>query len=460
VPYFGYDNLYRPVVEVELVTLEVLSEIGVIPAEDMILLTPEKREQVLSIVTTEVDKVEREVTRHDIRALVRLIQEILGPRLGRWVHIPLTSYDALATARSLQFVRAHKEAVRPSIKKVAAIFIEKIRETADIVQIGRTHGQHALPVTVGFWLATILDRIMNNVLEADYYADAIEGKISGAVGAHNAQLALGFSDRCDLESFENRVLKKLDLEPALISTQILPPEGLIYYLFSCLMLTGAFGQFGRDGRHLMRSEIAEVGEEFEEGQVGSSTMANKRNPVNFEGIESMHVRTIAEFLKPLLTLISEHQRDLVGSSVARDFPIIVVNLQQQLNILLRKNKAGVPWLERVTFNYDALRRNFQMSSDVILAEPLYIALQMADYEEDAHELVNHTLMPIAQSRKMSLVQALNLFADSDKKAKKALDRIPPETLTLLNTPENYVGDASEKALAVVEKAEEYWSSNP
>jgi len=460
VPYFGYDNLYRPVAEVELATLEVLAEIGVIPAEDMALLTPQKREKVLSIITTEVDKVEREVTKHDIRALVRLIQEILGPRLGRWVHIPLTSYDALATARSLQFVRAHKETVRPSIKKVADIFIEKIRETANIVQIGRTHGQHALPVTVGFWLATILDRIINNVFEADYYDDTIEGKISGAVGAYNAQRFLGFTDLCGAESFEDRVLEKLGLKPALISTQILPPEGLSYFLFSYFMLTGAFAQFGRDCRHLMRSEIGEVAEEFEKGQVGSSTMANKKNPLNFENLEGMHIRTFAELQKVLLTIVSEHQRDLVGSSVARDFAIIAVNLQQQLNTLLRNNKEGVPWLERVTFNYDALRRNFQMSSDVILAEPLYIALQMAGYEGDAHHLVTHKLMPFAQSRKMSLVHALNFYAENDQDVRKALNGIPQETLVLLNDPGQYVGDASEKALAVVEKTEEYWSSNP
>jgi len=103
VPFFGYDNLYKPAVKVEIATLKVLGEIGVIPKEEITLLTSEVKSKILSITTTQVDDIERNVTKHDIRALVRIIQEILPPKLRRWVHIPLTSYDVLDTARILQF---------------------------------------------------------------------------------------------------------------------------------------------------------------------------------------------------------------------------------------------------------------------------------------------------------------------------------------------------------------------
>ncbi len=457
VPFFGYDFLYRPVAEVELATLDVLGDIGIISDDVMNTLSPEKREQVTNILTTEVDKIEREITKHDIRAWVRLAQKILGPQLGHWVHVPLTSYDPLATARILQFLRAHREVVLPSIKKVVRIFADKTLEYAEFVQIGRTHGQHALPITVGFWFATILDRILRNAQEMDRFAEALEGKISGAVGAHNAQHALHFADRCGKTNFEERVLKKIGLKPTPISTQILPPEGLTYYLFSCLMMTGVFGQFGRDGRNLMRSEIAEIAEEFEEEQVGSSTMAHKRNPINFENLEGMHIKTIGEFMKVELTLVSEHQRDLVGSSVGRDYSIVVVNLQQQLNTLLRKNKSGIPWLSRIMVNEEALKRNLGTSGHVILAEPIYIALQMAGYTGDAHELVNHLLMPTAQSQDISLVEALTLHAKDDDEIAEAFERIPCEILETLGKPEEYTGDAKDRALSVVRRAEKYLS---
>lgn len=457
VPVFGYDNLYRTVAKVELTTLDVLGEIGIISSDEMTLLTADKREEILAIPTSEVDRIEQLITKHDIRAWVRRAQEILGPKLGRWIHVPLTSYDPLATGRILQFIRAHKDIVKPSVKNTINVFIGMISRFADVVQIGRTHGQHALPITVGFWLATILDRIIRNATEMDRFASLLEGKISGAVGAHNAQYGLKFSDRCGETSFEDRILNKLGLKSAPISTQILPPEGLAYYLFSCVLMSAALAQFGCDGRNLMRTEIAEIAEAFEAGQVDSSTMPQKRNPIRFENLQGMFQKNLGEFLKVQLTLISEHQRDLVGSCVTRDFPIIVVNLQQQLNTLLGKDKSGTPWLARITVNGKALTRNFDTSARVILAEPLYIALQMAGYEGDAHELINHTLVPMVQSSSipLSLVNALKQHANKNSDVAEALERIPDDIIELLRYPKRYTGDAKERTLATIKRAKKY-----
>src|SRR3989344_6425359 len=252
-PYFGYDALMRPVGEVELASLEVLAEVGVIPASDIAILTPDIRKAVLDIRTTRVDEVERKVTRHDIRAWVQIAKEIVGPTLGRWVHVVLTSYDPIETARSLQYCRAHDEVVKPSIVEVSSIFVEHIRRSANTLQIGRTHGQHALPITVGFWLATLLSRVLTNIGQMDYFARGLVGKVSGAVGAHNAQIGLGIAAHCGNTSFDERVLHKLGLNLAPISTQILPPEPLAYYLYSACMLSAVLAHFGRDCRHLMRS---------------------------------------------------------------------------------------------------------------------------------------------------------------------------------------------------------------
>lgn len=452
-PYFGYDNLYREVAAVEIATLQTLGEIGVIPKEALAELLPSIIEDILAISTTEVDEIERKITHHDIRAWVRKAQEIINKKLARWVHIPLTSYDPIDTGRMLQFRKAYQHALNPSISEVVRLFIDLVKRFAGQIQIGRTHGQHALPITVGFWLATVLNRIVYNWQQMDLHSEGLVGKISGAVGAHNAQVGLNFAESHREKTFEQMVLDRLDLYPALISTQILPPEPLAYFLFSCCMLSATFAQFGRDCRHLMRTEIAEVAESFERGQVGSSTMAHKRNPVNFENLEGMWIKTKNEFGKVLDTLISEHQRDLVGSSVARDYPIILVNLQQQLNTLLRRNREEVPFLSRITVHQDVCKRNFEMSAHVILAEPLYIALQMAGYSGDAHELVNRNLVPIAKERNMLLVEVLEEFAQDDSELMSVIDTIPKEVWELLHCPESYTGDAEKVALEIVVYAE-------
>jgi len=452
---FGYDNLFRSVAEVEIATLEVLGAIGIIPRPDIELLTIEVIELLCKISTTEVDAIERAVTKHDLRAWVRRAQEILPEPLRRWAHVPLTSYDALDTARTLQFVRAYESVLKPKIRETVRCFADLTRKFAGQIQIGRTHGQHALPITVGFWFATILNRILRNAAAMECHAEQLVGKISGAVGAYNAQAGLGIREYCGTKSFEELVLAKLGLKPAPISTQILPPEPLAYFLFSCVMLSAALAQFGRDARHLMRSEIGEITEAFEEGQVGSSTMAHKRNPINFENLEGMWLRTKNEFGKVLDTLISEHQRDLVGSSVARDFPIIIVNLTQQLVTLLRKDKHGIPFLLRISVDAAACQRNFEKAGDLILAEPLYIALQMAGYEGDAHEFVNRRAIPLATKEHIPLIAAVRAIADDDSEIWSALDRIPPELVHLFRSPKEYVGAAKEQALKIADAAENY-----
>lgn len=452
VPFFGYDNLYRTLADVEIAVLRTLAEISIIPAEEIAELTPEKIEEIKAVPTTEIDVIERTVTKHDVRAWVQRIQKILGP-LGRWLHIPLTSFDGLDTGRILQFILAWKHAIRPALVEFTDIFIEMVRKFSGTLQIARTHGQHALPITAGFWLATILNRVIENWTEAERFQTKLVGKISGAVGAYNAQNGLNFPP-----NFEELVLAKLGLKPTRISTQILPPEPLAFFLFSCTMLSASLGQFGRDCRNLMRTESSEISEPFEIGQVGSSTMAHKRNPINFENLEGQWIKNKNEFGKVMDTLISEHQRDLVGSSVARDFPIILVNLLTQLNNMLRKDEKGVPFLKRISVNEEACQKNFEMSAKVILAEPLYIALQMAGYKGDAHKLVNDILVPIATREKIHLVSALSRLGNKDEEIENVCDKIPKEVWELLHSPEDYTGRAQEKALEIADYAQNWINS--
>jgi len=461
--YFGYDNIYGFVAEVEIANLKILAERQIMPPETFKLLTPEVEKDLLSITTTAVDKTEREITGHDIRAWIMEAEKVTPAPLSRWLHIMLTSYDPIETGRALQFLRAHREVVAPLCASVLKKMAQFAKDNAEVLQIGRTHGQHALPITVGFWLATILHRMNTAFFLMESAAGKLEGKISGAVGAYNAQVGLGAEDKLGgFKTYESDVLVLLDpdLEPALISTQILPPEPLAAYLFSCVLMSGAMAQFGTDCRQLMRSEIGEISEEFGATQSGSSTMAHKRNPVSFEQLIGMHTRTLAEFSKVLQTLISEHQRDLTGSSVYRDFPIIVVNLVVQLNTLLRKKKdQSKTFLERITVNRENCRRNFEASAGLILSEPLYICLQMAGLDH-AHHVVNHELVPRAQKSGQPLKAIAEQYAAENAEFKAAWENIPPEQRELLGYPEGYIGRAEEKVERVLEETARLVGGHP
>jgi adenylosuccinate lyase len=454
--YFGHDNLALPIIEVELAGIDTLADLGVIPAEDHTLLTDEVRAFVRDITWSEVEELERSKTKHDIRALVQLMQARLPEPLRKWVHVPFTSYDALDTARALMFKRAHAGVVQPQTRAVINDLRILVNECAHQKQVGRTHGQHALPITVGFWLATILNRLVQNARQMDHYAEGLVGKISGAVGAYNAQVGLGFYEDKDGVKFEDRVLEKLGLKAAPISTQIVPPEPMANYLWSVLLQTAALGQLGEDCRNLMRTEIDEIMEPFSKDQVGSSTMAHKRNPITYENTSGMFKGAVADFQKVLFLLVSEHQRDLVGSSIARDMPDLVIHLVQQLNTLLRSGgEHDLSFIRRIGVNVEALDRNLAMSGSVLLAEPLYLALQMAGYKGDAHHLVNHDVVPHAKLMGFSLVKAMEAVAGDDSVAAAAWEAVPPEVKQLLGDVGSYTGAAAQKAHQITADASAY-----
>ena len=438
VPYFGYDNIVKPWIEVELALLDVLGELSIIPEDEYSLLTSEIREDLKTITTTEVDRRERKVTKHDIRALVQLLQEKLPLPLRRWVHFGATSFDIRDTGSILAYRRTFVNVTLPAIDDLIRVLTNKVEKYAEVRQIGRTHGQHALPITIGFWLATILSRLINCRRRLRNTYENLRGKFSGAVGAYNAQIS--FFEH----SIEEKVLLKLELLPAEISTQILPPEPLANFLHTCVLLSGCLAQLGRDGRNLQRSEIAEISEEFVAEQVGSSTMPHKRNPISFENTEGIFIIIKNEYGKVLDTLISEHQRDLVGSSPSRDFPGILVLLQYQLERMVRV-------IKKLQVDNIALNRNFEQNGHLVLAEPLYLALQKAGFEGDAHKFVKNKLLPRATSEK-PLIVVLEEIAKESQDLRKIVNQIPEGTRLRLRSAKGYIGLAVEKALDIVERA--------
>jgi adenylosuccinate lyase len=353
---------------VEAALAHTLAEYGICSKEDAAAIEAAAR----TIKAGEVYQ-EEEVTKHDIKALVNCIKQDVPVHARPYVHFGATSYDIVATASALQFRAAVREVVVPRLQQLLQTLITLTETYASTTQVGRTHGQHAVPITFGFAMSEYVSRIGESMQAIDALSDELKGKFSGAVGAYNALSV--FVD--DPLVFEQDVLGKVGLKPAPYSTQIVPPEAMVRLLDELTIVAGIMANLAHDMRHLQRSEIAEVRERFEKGQTGSSTMAHKRNPKNFENVVSMSKQVIAQSINANLNLSSEHQRDLTDSASARFYTVIpacVASMAARLNTVMGKLEVDA----------EAMEKNLRLSGGAIAAEPFYLLLAKYGHPQ-AHE---------------------------------------------------------------------------
>ncbi len=378
---------------------------------------------------------EEEKTRHSIRALVNVLARGLSPEHRPYLHLAATSMDIVDTASALRFKEAHARLLQPLLEEVIGLFCGLIRQEKETLQVGRTHGQHAVPLTFGFVLAGHLDRLGRAAEKSRATSQELRGKMAGAVGAYNASSLL-VEDPLDLEK---AILARLGLKPAPISTQIVPPEFLLDYLHDIIVVLGVLADFADDMRHLQRSEIGEVGEFFAPEQVGSSTMPQKRNPINYE-----HIKSLWKTVQPRLQTVyadqlSEHQRDLTNSASARFYVDIPIGLYLALSRLRRV-------LQRFSVDREAMKNNLERSQDLVLAEALYVILAGQGHPA-AHEAVRQLTLE-AEKRSLSLQE---VFKDRED-LQIYLDRLQPGQRELLQDPARYSGQAAVRA----EQIADYW----
>lgn len=378
---------------------------------------------------------EEKTTRHDIKALVNCIKNQIDDESKPFVHFGATSYDIIATANAIQMKTLVSNAVIPAYKQLLNTLIEMSEEYAGTRQVGRTHGQHAVPITFGFAISEYVERLGASLEAINDLNAQINGKFSGAVGAYNA-LSVFISDPLE---FEEAILKKVDLAPASYSTQIIPPEQMIRLLDEIAVSAGIMANLANDMRHLQRSEISEVREKFEKGQTGSSTMAHKRNPWNFENVVSMSKQILAQTLNANLNVSSEHQRDLTDSASSRFYilaPVILSNMLKRLQNIMSKLEV----------DKEAMERNLKMSAGAIAAEPLYLLFEKNGHiaaHEKAKELAHAALekrLPLAE-----VIQA-------DPEAATYWKKFSQEEKDIITAPEqNYTGLAQKKAELIAYK---------
>ncbi len=382
---------------------------------------------------------EEERTHHNIRALVNVIKRKVPSDLRPYVHLGATSADILDTAASLRLRGALRAVILPLLLSVEERLIALCRDNATVPQVGRTHGQHAVPITFGFALAEYVARLGKSIQEIERRSRELKGKLAGAVGAYNATSII----TRDPEGLEAAFLEELDLAPSEHSTQLVEPEYALRLLLEMNVAFGIVANLADDLRNLQRSEIAEVREEFSAAQVGSSTMPQKRNPWNSEHVKSLWKAFAPRVMTFFMDQISDHQRDLTNSASSR----FVADYVAGFAAALGRMKSV---LHSLVVDENHMRRNLDLSGDLVLAEAAYILLSTAG-EGDAHELVRTATL--ACERKGSrLVEELRADAAVWRQISAQLERtlgIDPEEF--FSNPALYRGKAAEKARSLADR---------
>jgi adenylosuccinate lyase len=308
--------------------------------------------------------------------------------------------------------------------------------------VGRTHGQHAVPITLGFAVAEYVARLGKSVEQMWSLSGELRGKLSGAVGGYNA-MSLIVSDPVSLE---RRFLRELGIEPADYSNQVVEPEYLLRLLLEMNTAFGIVANLADDLRNLQRTELSELQEMFKASQVGSSTMPQKRNPWNSEHVKSLWKTFSPRVMTFFMDQISEHQRDLTNSASSRFIADYIAGFTAAVNRMLRVVRT-------LHVDRESLDANLKKTGDFLLAEAAYVLLAGEGVEE-AHEVVRNCTLESEKSGR-SLREVLK--EDSDRWAK--LEHRLSVTLGVdadgfFSDPASYRGKTAEKTLALVEEFEE------
>ena len=420
--YFSENAYLRYELKVEAALARVLAKRGICTME-----IADEIERACNEVQPEEVYLEEEITKHNIRALVNCIQRRVSDAAKPYVHFTTTSVDIMDTATAMRFKEATEQLVLPKCLELESVLIEIARREKDTVQVGRTHGQHAVPITFGFAMTEYVCRFGSRIQAIKATAANLRGKIAGAVGAYNAS-SLFFDDPME---FEAEVLWELGLKPAMYSNQIVEPEYVTDYIHAIVSAMGVLANLADDIRHLQRTEIGEVGEVFEAHQVGSSTMPHKRNPWNFEHIKSLWKTVMPRMMTLYMDQISEHQRDLTNSASGRFVPEIVVGFVAAVDRMIRV-------LKKLVVDEERMKRNFDSTKEMVIAEPMYILLASLGHP-NAHEAVRLLTLESQKTGKtlrQLLVEKTELYPYWEK--------LSPKQRDILEHPEKYIGWASKK----------------
>ncbi len=363
---------YETWLAVELLASEALVQKKLVPASALRQIKAKAR-----INPTRIDALEK-VVKHDVIAFIESIAEQVGPA-ARYLHMGLTSSDILDTSLAMLMVKA-ADMILDGIDRLLAAIQAQALAHRDTVMIGRSHGIHGEPITFGIKLAIWYDEVRRHKERITEVRKGIAyGKMSGAMGTF-AHLS---------PDVERYVCKKLGLQPAPASNQIIQRDRHAAYLTALALLASSIEKFATEIRHLQRTEVLEVEEPFTAGQKGSSAMPHKRNPIVSENLCGLARLVRANSLAAMENIALWHERDISHSAVER---VIIPDSTILIDYMLARL---IDLITNLVVYPENMRRNLDLTGGVIYSQRLML------------ELVRHG---VARTEAYEVVQRLALQA--------------------------------------------------
>lgn len=425
---FEEESRIQKMLDVEAALAWAHAQVGNIPEEAAQQIIASAN--IEKVKLSRIKEIEHEI-KHDVAALVRALAEASGSS-GAYVHLGATSYDIVDTAMALQ-IKDALNIIEERLNRLEKILMDKALQYKNTLMIGRTHGQHALPITLGFKFAVWMREVSRHIQRIiECRERVVVGKISGAVGT---QAGLGEH----AIRIQELVMEKLGLKAADISTQIVQRDRHAELISKLALIASSLENFATEIRELQRPEIAEVFEPFEaEKQVGSSTMPHKRNPEICERICGL-ARIVRSLVVPALeNVVTWHERDLTQSSAERfiipeAFILVDYMLFLMCNIIVN-----------LRVDEERMLRNIEISRGRAMSEAVMMTLARKGINrQEAHELLRRlTLKSEFEKRPLREVlledQVISRIL-SEKEVDEALD------------PRNYLGTTLKQIELIVEK---------
>ncbi len=345
------ENRWQVILKIEILASEAMAELGLIPAT-----AANNIRQKANFDLGRIKEIE-EVTRHDVIAFLTNVGEYVGED-AKYIHMGMTSSDVLDTALSVQMKQAGEIIVR-KMDELGGILKQKAAIYKDVLMMGRSHGVHAEPVTFGLKLALWYTENERNILRMKEAIDTIAvGKISGAVGTF-ANVPPGV---------EESVCARLELKPALVSTQIIQRDRHAHYMAVLAVIASSLDKIATEVRHLQRTEVLEVEEPFAEGQKGSSAMPHKRNPVMCERISGLARLIRGNCIPAMENVALWHERDISHSSVER---VIIPDSTIALDYILDQTAKVLKGLK---VNTKQMLSNMEKTLGLIFSQQIMLAM--------------------------------------------------------------------------------------
>ena len=392
--------------EIEAYACEAQAKLGVIPIKSVDAIWKAKNTE---FDISRINEIEAE-TKHDVIAFLTHLAEIIGQDEARFVHQGMTSSDVLDTTLNIQLVRA-TDILLQDIDHLLEALKAKAYSFKDTIRIGRSHGIHAEPTTMGLTFARFYAEMARNkerLLVAR--SEVSTGAISGAVGTF-----------ANIDPYvEEYVCKKLNIAPETISTQIIPRDRHAAYFSALGVVASSIENIAIEIRHMQRTEVLEAEEFFSKGQKGSSAMPHKRNPILTENLTGLARLVRMSVIPALENVALWHERDISHSSVERAIaPDTTITLDFALHRLTSVIDNLVLYPKKMMENMDKFR-------GLIMSQRVLLALTQGGLSrEKSYNLVQRNAMRVWNEGKDFKTELLNdpevLSVLSTKQIKEKFD---------------------------------------